>query len=188
MELGHSRPLNGRLVSKPLLAFHISIVGINRIDQTNTCIKTPVLFQLVLKHVHEMWSERWWFLIPHKTHTHTDSCEFPNEWSLSPSITACVFVCVVYRRDTRWAQMCISAAFGAIQNCTSTLLFAHTNMDRWGLVVPRYRILHVSVKPPRLSSYSQSAASGFKHWSEPHNGFEGYAEMQLQSLWYCCFF
>lgn len=52
--------------------------------------------------------------------------------------TVCVFVCVVYRRDSCWAQMCNSTEYGAIQSHTNTLTPSHTHTHRWGVVVWRY--------------------------------------------------
>ena len=89
------------------------------------------------------------------------------QWmTLLTSAALCVFVCVVYRRDSCWAQMCNSAEYSAIHSHTNTLKRTGTQM-RGCSVEASDHILHVSapeiLKPPRLFPYAHSATFGFKH-------------------------
>lgn len=63
--------------------------------------------------------------------TSSVACESLNEWLLLAPAPPRVFVCVVYRRDPRRAQMCNSTEHSAIHSNTNTLgrhTHTHTQM------------------------------------------------------------
>lgn len=109
----------------------------------------------------------------------------------------CVFVCVVYRRDSCWAQMCNSPEYGAIHRHTNTL----RPTDTWGVVVRRHLTTSCMFLPLWSSNHlgspftlsQQLLASNTqqtKKWTwrdwVPSKGYVSILQAHLTWRWFSC--